>query len=760
MTSTQLRNFQVQFPAPDVCFVWIDVEGRSMNVFTGSVMEELERIVRRLESEQPAVVVFISSKPTGFFAGADVHEIQQLSDAGVQQVLQQGQNLFARIENLSSHTVAAIRGPCLGGGLEFALACRHRIVCEDSLTRLGLPEIQLGLIPGWGGTQRLPKLIGLTKSLPMILQGKKVSASAAVQIGLADRLLPAEGWPEAVLANVPTLPESRSNSLRSLAAGLSQWWPFRKIIERSARAAIRSNQSHYPALQSAIRAVFAGVDARRNGFVTEQTEFRRLLQTSACRNLLNLFLWRERARTVSASANEPSTTDGTTNTVPVSSVTSPCATVEFRPQTAGVVGAGAMGAGIGLLLAVRGFDVVVRELNSALAQAAQKKIEQLLQKMVGRNRLSREEADRAASRLTYETELTALKECDVVIEAVVEQLDVKKSLFAELESVVSPEAILVSNTSALSIGDMSAPLLYPERVAGLHFFNPVHRMELVEVVRSRSTSEATLATLCKLVKTLGKTPIVTADRPGFLVNRVLFPYLSEAIHLVLEGVDAAEIDQQAKQFGMPMGPLELLDHVGLDVALHVTDRLETVLPQASDVKALLQKMVEHDRLGQKSSGGFYDYQQARRGGVCQQLPVFVAEVGRSAGSAGDDRSVVTNVGRFVDDGLTDIQRRLVYSMVNEAGFCLQEDVVSEPWMADLAMVLGTGFAPFRGGPLSFADSLRTSTLLNNFAVLAARYGERFKASAWLMNHVRRSQPATRSNGRGSARPPGTTLTPT
>ena len=645
-------------------------------------------------------------------------------------------------------TVAAIHGPCLGGGLEFVLACQHRIALDSSSTRLGLPEVQLGLIPGWGGTQRLPKLIGLVAALPMILQGKKLSASKARKVGLVDAVSNEASWNEFVTEFARDVSSKRPSAKGGFLRAVADSAPGRWFVLRTAQKKIARDAENYPALPAALRAVRAAFDKHRDGFTVEREEFARLIQTSTCRSLLNLFQWREQARSLdvmSQSESHVSAVDRLPTERRVSELTTQDSSLAEGAtptlRTVGVIGAGAMGAGIGQLAALKGFHVVLKELTPELADAGMKRVTGLLDDMVARKLLTSTERDGVLDRVTATDRFDDLADCDLVIEAVVEKMDVKQKVFAELDGLLKSHAIIVSNTSALSVTEMATATKRPDRVAGLHFFNPVHRMDLVEVVRTEGTSPETVATLLKLVKKLGKTPIVTSDSPGFLVNRVLFPYIGEAIRMVTEGHSCHALDREVKRFGMPMGPIELIDHVGLDVAWHVAATLENVLPESREVIGVLGQMVARGWTGRKGGRGFYEYNDGKRGAATDLTLVIdvgsrtsdLANASRQSEVTADDDGGHPSIGAFLPDGLTDVQRRLVYPMINEVGFCMQERVVAEPWMADLAMILGTGFAPFRGGPMTLADGIGQSTLQNNLHVLAARHGERFKSSAWLVD---------------------------
>lgn len=765
MISIVPQHFRRETDSRGITTVWIDVKDRPVNVFDDSVIRELEQVIVELAADSNVkAVVFRSAKSSGFFAGADVHEIAALKDrTAVETVITRGHDLFSSIERLAVPTIAAIHGPCLGGGLEFALACRYRIAMDRSDTRLGLPEVQLGLIPGWGGTQRLPKLIGVAKALPLILQGKKLTAAAALKCGLVDGVSAEDQWDKFVVefaASTITSPNSTrvrvsgttsrgprrswKQKLTELAGktSLGRWLAFRIAIKQTAREA-----KNYPALSAALRAVRAAFNNRVDGFLVERNEFADLIETPTCRNLLNLFLWREAARASSSGSRAEPTVMDPVDRMPVTvdrvQGESPNSKPDARIQKIAIIGAGAMGAGIGQLAALKGFDIVLKELNPELAKAGGERVARLLDDMVRKKQLSAAERDQVLHRVTTTDCFDDLSDCDLAIEAVVEKMDIKRMVFANLDAVLKPHAIIVSNTSALSVTEM-AKAARPDRVAGLHFFNPVHRMDLVELVRTEETSDVTTATLLKLVKKLGKTPVVTSDSPGFLVNRVLFPYIGEAVRMVIEGFDCRELDREIKRFGMPMGPVELIDHVGIDVAWHVADTLRDVLPESDNVIHLLGEMVARGWTGKKAGRGFYDYSKGHKGAATDLMFVRASaqiKSARSDSAAFTEQSVDEeighrNVGTFLPDGLSDIQRRLIYPMINEVGFCLQDGVVAEPWMADLAMILGTGFAPFRGGPMTMADSIGDSQLLNNLNVLNARHGDRYKASAWLVDRRR------------------------
>jgi len=694
-----LHHLRLDRDTRGVATVTFDVHGSSFNVFNDEVIGELRAVVKEFERDPPRAVVFRSGKASGFFAGADVNRIQQLETADeVRTVIDAGHDVFHRIEQLPCPTIAVIHGPCLGGGLEFALACRHRIARDEPSTKLGLPEVTLGLIPGWGGTQRLPKLVGLREALRIILEGANLNASKAAAAGLVDLA----ASPDTFDADVNHFIEERlaGRSVRKPTHGLLDTlldgtWPGHAVVLATARRHIGSRGRDYPALPAALRAIEAGYNTPGPvGFEAEREEFVGVVFTPVARSLIGLFFQRERARKPSSWVR---------------------GTKPGGVQKAAVVGAGTMGAGIAQLLAFNGIPVVLKDINDEIVAAGIKKIESLTETAVKKSLLTRDGADNLLRSVTTTSQWEPLAGCDLVIEAVVEREDIKRTVFKELAERL-PNAVLATNTSALSVTRIADTTPNPERVAGLHFFNPVHRMQLVEVVRGKASNDATIATLVELVRKVGKVPVVVADSPGFLVNRTLFPYLDEAVRLVLEGVPGAEVDRAAVLFGMPMGPLELLDQIGVDIAADVAKTFAALTSDPGPAPARFAEMVAAGALGKKSGSGFYDYRHDRKG-----KPTRWA-------TPKHPHSLATNeeVGE-----LSELQKRLMYPMINEAAKCLEAGVVAEAWMADLAMVFGTGFAPFRGGPLRTADTLGLERVVRELDTLRGEHGDRFEAAGLL-----------------------------
>jgi len=715
----QHRYFRVSTDENDVVTASLNVPDRPMNVLTEDVMQELSRIVQRVaQAKGLRAFVIRSHKESGFLAGADVTAIRDIDcPQHASALVLAGQQLFQRISRLSVPTIAVIHGPCLGGGLELAMACDFRVARDNSSTKLGLPEIKLGLIPGWGGTQRLPRLVGLRQGLRMILQGKLIDARQAFRMGLIHEAIRPETWDQDVSVFVQRVIRGEmSSDQHKRSRGWSDWfWDQTKLgrhlVMMATRKQTRAQRRHYPAIQAAMKAVAAGFDKGSDGESIELHQFKGLVGSPTSKHLIGLFFAREQAR------RAETWTRG----------------IQVRNQdpirTIGVVGAGAMGGGIAQLAAVRGYHVRVMEVDDAALARGTQQIQFHMSELAHRKRWSGAQLEETMSRIRYATSYDIFRDADLVVEAVVERMEVKRSVFDALASVVRPNTILATNTSSLAVDEVARKLANKNRFAGLHFFNPVHRMELVEVVRGGETDPETVARLVELVRALGKTPIVTADGPGFLVNRVLFPYLGEAIRLVRQGVSTIEIDRAAKRFGMPMGPLELLDQVGLDVALHVARSLKASMGESADVVDFLSVMCEHDHLGKKTGQGFYSYRRGKRATAVAQRSVLRKE-DRNESSIGFQNS------GYVDDGLSYLQRRLLYPMLTEASQCLEDGIVTEPWMVDLAMVMGTGFAPHTGGPLHLIDSIGSDAVLTNLNCLAVESGARFSAPRGLSQHGR------------------------
>jgi len=702
------KHWQIERNEGGIATVWVDVKDQSQNTFSAAVLAELSEVLDELEqATSEKVILFRSRKANSFFAGADVKEFTSIETAEqASEVSAHGQQIFARIEALSPITVAIIRGACMGGGLEFALACNYRLATNAAATRIGLPETQLGILPAWGGTQRLPKIVGLLQSIAMILQAQKLNADKAVRIGLVDRVLTDEDLEAGIEKASSELLANGSLQKPTKKRTWTKWFIDQTKMGRSmaigaTEKKIASQISQYPALGKALQAIRLSFFDPEKGYEFEREALGELMLSSTCQNLVALFLNQERARNLK------------TWDVPE-------AIRESTLETIAVLGGGTMGAGITQVAAKRGLKVILKEINDECLSAARNRIQKSMDKLLARKRMSEADVRKQMAMINFTTEWDAVSQAEVIIEAVPETMELKKTVFRELSQKCSAETVLASNTSALSVSEIATVVETPERMAGLHFFNPVHSMDLIEVVQAEKSSPETMGKLVMLTRQLGKTPIVVKDSPGFVVNRVLMPYLDEAVLAAVEmtarGQDLSQIDRELKRFGMPMGPLELYDQIGIDVAAHVAGSMQVVFGDDSMTSKILQRMTEQGRLGRKSESGFYNYEKSKRSGLTDLKP-FLTDI---------ELDLVEAPKTPLDEFMTPIQQRLILAMVNEAGRCLDEKVVPEAWMIDLAMVFGTGFAPFRGGPLSYAKQFSKEDLLQTLEQLAEVYGKRYR----------------------------------
>jgi 3-hydroxyacyl-CoA dehydrogenase/enoyl-CoA hydratase/3-hydroxybutyryl-CoA epimerase len=684
--------------APDgLGVLTFDLPGEKVNKLSREVLVELSEMLVRL-SQDPRVrgLLVQSGKPDVFIAGADIKEFTLLNPEDASAGSARGQALFEQFARLPFPTIAAINGVCLGGGSEFALACDWRVMSDSPAARIGFPEVRLGLFPAWGGSVRLPRLVGLSTALDLILTSKQLDARRARRIGLVDEAVPAaifddyaRRFARSKIAGGKRAPRS---SRRSAAERALEATPLgRKLVFKKAREKVLAQTGgHYPAPLEALAVI-----EETWGMPIEaalEVESRRVANVfggAVQRNLLDLFLATEQVKKESG-VDDPA----------------------VRPREVtrvGVLGAGVMGGGIAQVAADRGIparmkDIEPRALAHGYAAAAS-----VWKESVARRRLTEREMTGRMARLSGTLDYSGFARCEVTIEAVVEKLEVKRAVLAEWEGAVPDTAIFASNTSTIPIGQIAAAAGRPERVAGMHFFNPVHRMPLVEVIRGEKSSDETIATIFALAKKLGKTPVVVRDMPGFLVNRILAPYLSEAVRLVRERCRIEDVDGTMRDFGMPVGPLALLDDVGLDVAVKAGEVLQAAFRERIKSGGD-EALVAAGRLGRKSGGGFYEYSGGKRGEPSAAAYAALRVEPATASPLSRDT----------------IESRLVLPMVNEAAFCLEDGVVAGPGKLDLAMILGTGFPPFHGGLLRWADTTGLPRVRSLLEELTGRFGSRFE----------------------------------
>ncbi len=696
----------------------IDVPGRPVNVFNRQVLAELEEALDAISgAARTTVLVVRSGKKSGFFAGADLHELQEVRDAeAAQAVSAAGQKVFDKLAALPMPTMAAISGPCLGGGLEFALACDYRLVFDRGNTQLGLPEVELGLIPAWGGTQRLMRVMGLERALRMILLRKRLEAREALAWGLADAIAATESELReqfsalAMRAIGQGKRDRRRLPLRTWRQRLLESTPLgrRAILRATQRVLRRRVPDDMPAPFEALQAMRVGLaQGFEAGLAFERAAAGRLALSPACRNLVGLFLQGEQAKKLPKELAKQAA----------------------EVQRVGIIGAGIMGAGIAQLAALNGCEVFVREVNSAALQAGRGRVEELLDRAVGRRLLSAEEARQRLAAIHWTLEWEGFDRVDAVVEAAVEDLAIKQEVFRELVRCTPPRAVLATNTSSLSVASLQEGMPQPGRMAGMHFFNPVHKMPLVEVVQGPDTAPAAVATLARFAVRLGKTPVLVRDGPGFVVNRILMPYLNEAVLLVAEGMAIEQVDRVMKRFGMMAGPLEVLDQVGLDVAAHVASSMGPAMAARFGSNPAFEQMRAAGWLGQKSGQGFYVYR-----GKKQSPHAAVQALLRTATAAA---SALPPAAR-----LAEARERMVLLSVNEAAAVLAEGLTADAATIDLAMVLGTGWAPHRGGPLRYADDRGPAEVVRALEGLRTRHGQRFEPCAELRRRAEAGVPLT------------------
>ncbi len=663
---TPSKHWRLETDADGVATLTFDLEGGSTNTLGSEPMRELGEHIAEIEAARPRAVVVCSGKDNGFVAGADITEFGKLNDLEqAYRLVRAGQEVFDRLERLSMPTVAAIHGFALGGGLELALACRYRVGADDGKLNLGLPEVQLGVHPGFGGTVRTPQLIGPTAALDLMLTGKSLRAPEALKLGLVDRLVPrAELLTSARALALSPPPRHRPPFGQRVLA-----WPLvRGFVAAQARKQVarRARPEHYPAPYAIIE-LFEHHGASGSAAIeAEARSIARLFLSEQSRNLVRVFFLQNRMKALGGKSAR-------------------------KVAHVHVVGAGVMGGDIAAWCASRGLTVTLQDREMKYVEPALVRAREFFAK---RARDPAKAAEMAA-RLAADVEAAGAERADLVIEAIFENADAKRALYAKLEPRMKPDAILATNTSSIVLEELARGLADPGRLVGLHFFNPVAKMMLVEIIRSAETRDAVVEDALAFTRRLDKLPLPCRSSPGFVVNRVLMPYMTEAMLAADEGVPLALIDRVAVEFGMPMGPIELADTVGLDVASHVGKILAEAfgLPVPRGTAELLAA----GHVGRKSGRGYYVWQDGK--------PVKPAAEGRAP------------------DDLTD---RLILQDLNEAVACLRERVVEDANLLDAGMIFGTGFAPFRGGPLHYARARGVPGIVARLEELAAKHGPRFK----------------------------------
>jgi 3-hydroxyacyl-CoA dehydrogenase / enoyl-CoA hydratase / 3-hydroxybutyryl-CoA epimerase len=661
-----------------ICVLTFDRPESGANIFDAPTMQNLSEHLDAMEKD-PSLrgVIVTSAKKSIFIAGADLKTLLKQAQTGeLRGFISEGQKVFNRLAALKVPTVAAIHGACAGGGYEITLACDYRVASIDPATKIGLPETTLGLVPAWGGATRLPRLVGADVAAEVILKGKLYGADEALKLGLVDDVTTGGRLVEVARKKL-------SEGKRQTAAAKSEMTV----------AAPKTGGNAAPG--RAYEIIKRGGDSSiEESLALEVDAISELGATDATQNLIRNFFLADRYR--KGSSKGPSE----------------------KIAHAAVIGAGIMGAGIAQWLSSRGVSVILRDVDPAAIDRGLANIDKTYADAVKRGLLSAEKAQEGRARVVASTQPVVMRDVQIVIEAASEKLEIKKKIFVDLAAATAPKAILATNTSALPIDELATATGAPERVVGLHFFNPVSRMKLIEVVVGRHTSDETRDRALAFARQIGKLPVLVQDSPGFLVNRVLFPYLLEAAEMFQSGVSAEAIDQALLQWGMPMGPLRLIDEIGVDITVDIADTLEKAFGERDRPPEILRKMPEAGMLGRKSGGGFYKYEGK------QQTPNEALREWRSHSEP-----------RTLSGSSDDITNRLTFLMVNEAARCLEEKVVAAPEDADYGMVLGTGFPTFRGGPLRHAENYGLKKLVTEMDGLRGQAGEKFAPCDLLRQHA-------------------------
>lgn len=670
MDKTTYKNWTVKSDEDAIAWLHLDVPKSTTNTLNESVIVELEAIIDKLKKDSPKGVVILSDKASGFIAGADINEFTTFESEDAALInIRRAHNVFNNIESLSCPTVALIHGFCLGGGMELALACRYRIAEEES-SRLGLPEVKLGIHPGFGGSVRSIERMGSLSALDFMLTGRTLKARQAKKTGLINYAVPERHLLTAAKQTVLNPPKIKK----------LPWWE-KVINHRLARpyiarimvkkVALRAARAHYPAPYAIIDLWEKYLDDRSNMLEQEAKSIASLLVGKTAQNLIRVFKLSDKLK---ALAKDKS----------------------ISLQHIHVIGGGVMGGDIAIWCALQGYNVTLQDQRHETLALVIKRAAKLYKRMLKDKRLINDALDR----LTPDIKGNGLVKADVVIEAIFEDAEVKCNLFKEIEPKLKKSAIIATNTSSIPLEHLTASLNKPERLVGLHFFNPVSKMPLVEIVVGEKTSKKSQQIATILTKKIKKLPLPVTSTPGFLVNRILMPYLTEAVTLFEEGVPITVIDNIALNFGMPMGPIELADTVGLDICLHVAENLSESMPIT--VSEHLRALVDKNNLGQKTGQGFYKFKD-----------------GKKIKPKTDKHYVAAN----------DIEDRLILRMLNETMACLREHVADSKDLIDAGIIFGTGFAPFYGGPLQYVKDRGQEQVFMALEKLENAHGERFKPDA-------------------------------
>lgn len=693
MTTENQSAFELVKQESGVAHLIMDVKGDTMNTLKSEFGDEISQVLSEIKSDTSLKgIVLLSGKKDSFVAGADVNMLAGCtSREEVLEIALQGHAIFDQLVNLPIPIVAAVHGACLGGGLELALACHGRVASTSNKTVMGLPEVQLGLLPGGGGTQRLPKLVGIQKALDMMLTGKQLRAKQALKAGIVNDIVPESilvRTAEEMILSGKVKPKARKLSLMDKVL---EGNPLgRKVVfDQATKTVLAKTKGNYPAPLKIIECIRAGVElSSAKGFQVEANNFADLVMTAESEQLRNIFF----------ATTEMKKEQGVEGVKPA------------KVKQAAVLGGGLMGGGIAFVSATKAkLPVRIKDINHQGISNALKYSFDILNKKVKRRFIRASEMQSQMAQITGTLDYAGLKNTDIVIEAVFEDLALKQKMVADVEANCQPHTIFASNTSSLPIGQIAANATRPENVIGLHYFSPVDKMPLAEIIPHEGTSDETISTTVAVAKKQGKTPIVVKDKAGFYVNRILAPYMNEAAMLLLDGEPIEKLDKALVKFGFPVGPMQLLDEVGIDVGSKIGPILQAELGDRFAPPPAFDKLISDGRLGKKAKKGFYLYGTGKKG---KQV----------------DESIYQLLNIQVQGRINDLEiaKRCVYMMLNEAARCLDEGIVRNARDGDIGAIFGIGFPPFLGGPYRYIDKVGAKNVVAQLNEWANKHGERFK----------------------------------
>lgn len=676
-----------------VATLTFDLEGEKINKLSGPVLLELNTTLDKLAQEKDVKLLIIdSAKPGIFIAGADIEEIRGLTvEADALEKVKLGQEVLTKIEKLPYPTLALINGACMGGGTELALCCTYRVTTDNKKCQIALPEVNLGIFPGFGGTQRMPKVVGIVQGLTLITSGKAVDGKKAEKIGLADSCIPEGYLKDEFPAFVASILSGKYKK-KSYENMYDKFSPLRALVyKKTKQEVMKASKGHYPAPVKALEVVERTYKKTglEEGLRIEREEFAKLAVGDISKNLIQVFFTSEALKK----------DDGTKTKAQPKDI-----------KHASLLGAGVMGGGIAWAFTKASIPVRMKDISWDGVALGFKQVSTIYNQLKKIRKATPNEIDMKMNMVSGATDYSGFANSDIVVEAIVEDMNVKKKVLAETEGHIHDDCIIASNTSSLSITEMATALKRPQNFVGMHFFNPVNRMPLVEVIAGKNTSDEAIATVFALSKKMGKTPIKVGDCPGFIVNRILLPYMNECVLMLEQNVSIIRQDKILEKFGMPMGPFILADEVGIDVCYKVAKILKDGYGERVALSELLRSVYQDKKLlGKKAGKGFYVHSKEGKVVNTELEPV-------------SDNTAINDF---------EVLDRAILMMVNEAAMCVDEGMIDKPEYLDMAMIMGTGFPPFRGGLLRYADNIGIAKVVERLKELEAKYGLRFKPAAIL-----------------------------